>query len=135
MSLWVLKFRVNVNKIIKIKSYVQCKIKQSITTKYAPASGAQVVNQTALKETLKQTCDVFVNTNVDVDEPSGRQAATHLGHVLSDYKQAPVLFDYYSKQLHQVVMSELPEAAMKHTRSHLVYKRVANSNFSRNTNV
>lgn len=64
------------------------------------------------------------STTVDVDERSGRQAATHLGHVLSDYKQAPVLLDYHSKQLHQVIMSELPEAAEEHTHtcSHLVYK-------------
>lgn len=45
----------------ELQVYAQCKIKESVSTEYCPASGAQVVNQTALKERKKQ-CDIFIDT-------------------------------------------------------------------------
>lgn len=44
----------------------------------------------------------------------GRRSTTHLGHVLGDYKQAAVLLHDHAEQLHQVIVSELPEAGEKH---------------------
>lgn len=88
----------------------QCKMKQSITSQYCPASGAQVVDQTALQEeTAAQRTRDITGAALRFNRWCPIVASAYLGHVLCDDEQAAVLLHDHTEQLHQVVVSELPE--------------------------
>lgn len=81
-------------------------MKQSVSSQYRPASGAQVVDQTALEaETMAQRTHDITAGRSTVGPPA---PTTHLGHVLGDNEQAAVLLHNHAEQLHQVVVSKLP---------------------------